>query len=51
MSYHEAIERFVIPRRAHLTYNFKVNEWCYYKHSYIKSSSVFLSYQGIAVNA
>ena len=34
----------------HVFHNLQANEWCYYKHSYIKSNSFLLTYQGIAVN-
>ena len=35
----------------HVFHNLQAKEECYYKHSYIKSDSFLLTYQGIAINA
>ena len=42
--------RLPFIRDLRLFHNLQANEWYYHKHSYIKSSSMLLSYHGIAVN-
>ena len=45
------IYQLICNFKFYVFHNLQANEWCYYKHYYIKSNSLLLTFQRIAVNA